>query len=298
MKTLTTIASVREYCDEARRSGARIGLVPTMGFFHAGHRSLMDAARADNDVVVVSLFVNPTQFGPTEDLASYPRDLEGDAAIAAAVGVDVLFVPTVEEMYPTGSAKTTVHVGGLTAGMCGAARPTHFDGVATVVAKLFAIVGPCRAYFGRKDFQQVAVVRRMASDLNLAVEIVGCPLIREADGLARSSRNAYLTPDERSAAPQLYRALLDATRAIEAGERDAARVVEGVRAAVGVQPVLELEYVEIRDSDDLEPCEVLDGSFVVALAATVGRTRLIDNVVVTIAEDGVTTDSGIIAGGS
>lgn len=298
MKTLTTIASAREHCDEARRSGARVGLVPTMGFFHAGHRSLMDAARAENDVVVVSLFVNPAQFGPAEDLAKYPRDLEGDTALAAAAGADVLFVPTVEEMYPTGSPKTTVHVAGLTAGMCGAARPTHFDGVTTVVAKLFAIVGPGRAYFGRKDFQQVAVVRRMAADLNLAVEVVGCPLVREPDGLARSSRNAYLTPDERAAAPELSRALLEAARMIEAGERDAARVVEGIRAFVGVEPVLELEYVDIRDSDDLEPCAVLGGSFVVALAATVGRARLIDNVVVTIAEDSVTVDSGIIVGGS
>jgi len=298
VKTLTTISSVREYCDEARRNGARVGLVPTMGFFHAGHRSLMDAARVENDIVVVSLFVNPAQFGPTEDLASYPRDLEGDAALAAAAGVDVLFAPTVDEIYPKGASRTTVHVAGLTEGMCGVSRPTHFDGVTTVVAKLFAIVGPCRAYFGRKDFQQLAVVRRMAADLNLPAEVVGCPLVREADGLARSSRNAYLAPDERAAAPQLSRALLEAASAIEAGERDPARVVERVRAIVGAQPLLQLEYVEIRGSEELESRDVLDGSFVIALAADVGRARLIDNVVVTIAEDGVTVDTGIIADGS
>jgi pantoate--beta-alanine ligase len=202
--TVERIAGVRGACDGARGRGASVGLVPTMGAFHEGHRSLMRAARAANDFVVVSLFVNPTQFAPTEDLAAYPRDLERDAAIAAAEGADVLFTPPVDEMYRAG-ARTTVHVEGLTDVLCGASRPGHFDGVTTVVTKLFSIVGPCRAYFGRKDAQQLAVVRRMTADLDLPVEVVGCPLVREYDGLAMSSRNAYLSPDDRAAATVLRR---------------------------------------------------------------------------------------------
>ncbi|MET0276286.1 MAG: pantoate--beta-alanine ligase, partial [Acidimicrobiia bacterium] len=205
MITVTTIAEVRASCDAARRRGARVGFVPTMGYFHEGHRSLMRAARADNDFVVVSLFVNPTQFGANEDLDAYPRDLEGDSTAAESEGVDVLFMPTVAEMYPAG-ARTTVHVDGLTAGLCGASRPGHFDGVTTVVAKLFSIIGPCRAYFGRKDAQQLAVIRRMTTDLDLPVDVVGSPLVREPDGLAMSSRNAYLSSDERRTALVLSRA--------------------------------------------------------------------------------------------
>jgi pantoate--beta-alanine ligase len=239
------------------------------------------------------LFVNPTQFGPTEDLAAYPRDFDGDAARAAAAGVDLLFVPTVEEMYPVRPPRTTVHVAGLTAGMCGAARPTHFDGVTTVVAKLFAIVGPCRAYFGRKDFQQVAVVRRMSIDLNLPVDVVGCPLVREPDGLAMSSRNAYLAPAERAAAPALHAALLEAASAIEAGERSAAGAVGVIRTRIGSEPLLALEYVEVRDAEGLESLTELDGTFVIALAAQVGRARLIDNVVVSVSASGVTVDAGV-----
>src|SRR6185436_9589795 len=198
------------------------------------------------------LFVNPTQFGPNEDLAPYPRDPEGDRAAAEAEGVDVVFAPTVEEMYPT-APRTTVHVAGLTEGLCGASRPGHFDGVTTVCTKLFSIVGPCAAYFGRKDAQQLAVVRRMALDLDLPVTVVGCPLVREADGLAMSSRNAYLTPDERAAAPALHAAL--------AGERSAATVVDLVQARVAAEPLLASEYVEIRDADTLEPLTTLTGSF-------------------------------------
>ncbi len=293
MLTFTTIAELRHACDAARSSGGRVGLVPTMGFFHVGHRSLMDTARRENEFVVVSLFVNPAQFGPNEDLASYPRDLEGDAALATAAGVDALFVPTVDEMYPTGAPHTTVHVAGLTEGMCGASRPGHFDGVTTVVAKLFAIVGPSRAYFGRKDFQQVAVVRRMAKDLDLPVEVVGCPLVREADGLALSSRNVYLSPAERAAAPELHAALLAAGDAVRAGERSADAVADLVRRRVGTRPELALEYVEIRDADDLEPLGTLRDEFVVALAARVGRARLIDNVVVAIRGADVTVDAGV-----
>ena len=293
MKSFGTVAELRRACDAARAAGRSVGLVPTMGFFHIGHRSLMEAARRENDFVVVSLFVNPTQFGPNEDLASYPRDLEGDTAVAVAAGVDALFVPTVDEMYPLGPPRTTVHVAGLTAGMCGASRPGHFDGVTTVVAKLFAIVGPSRAYFGRKDFQQVAVVRRMAVDLNLPVQVVGCPLVRESDGLALSSRNVYLTPSERAVAPQLHAALTAAVGAIRHGERAAERVVGLVRHRIGAYPELEVEYVEVRSADELEPLSELRGEFVIALAARVGRARLIDNVVVAITDDGVIADVGV-----
>ncbi len=298
MKLVETIAEIRGVCEAARREGSGVGFVPTMGYFHAGHRSLMEAARRESELVVVSHFVNPTQFGPNEDLSAYPRDVERDTALAADAGVDVMFMPAVAEMYPDGTPHTTVHVAGLTEGMCGASRPTHFDGVTTVVAKLFSIVGPCRAYFGRKDFQQLAVVRRMTADLDLPVEVIGCPLVREADGLARSSRNAYLTPAERAAAPQLYAALLGAVALIRAGERRAGAVAESIVTSVGAEPALTLEYVEIRAADSLLPIDPIRGSFVVALAAKAGRARLIDNVVVGIDGDRVTVDAGVIDAGS
>ena len=293
MKTFETVVGMRAACDGARAAGQRVALVPTMGYFHVGHRSLMDAARAENDFVVVSLFVNPTQFGPGEDLSSYPRDLNGDTEMARAAGVDALFVPTVDEMYPSGTPRTTVHVEGLTEGMCGASRPGHFDGVTTVVAKLFAIVGSSRAYFGRKDFQQVAVVRKMAGDLNLPVKVVGCPLVREPDGLALSSRNVYLTPAERRVAPELHASLARAVAAIVDGERAAASIVALVRDRVAEHPELAIEYVDVRSADELEPLDELRGEFVIALAARVGRARLIDNVVVAITEAGVTADLGV-----
>ncbi len=281
MKIVTKTEEVRAACDSARRDGKTVGLVPTMGFFHAGHRSLMQAARASCDLVVVTLFVNPTQFGPGEDLGAYPRDPEGDAAAASAEGVDLLFTPSVEEMYPE-PGRTTVHVDGLTAGLCGRSRPTHFDGVTTVVAKLFAIVGRCHAYFGRKDAQQLAVIRRMATDLNLPVTVVGCPLVRESDGLAMSSRNAYLTPDERSAALALSRALQSAAAVIEAGERDPDVVRDLVADTITAEPLLTLDYAEVVDGRSLEPVATLAGEILVALAVNVGRARLIDNATVTI----------------
>ena len=255
--TVETIAETRAACDAARMTGMMVGFVPTMGFFHEGHRSLMRAARAANDFVVVSLFVNPTQFAPTEDLSTYPRDPEGDAAAAEAEGVDVLFMPTVSQMYP-GDAVTTVHVDGLTRGLCARSRPTHFDGVTTVVAKLFSIVGPCRAYFGRKDAQQLAVVRRMATDLDLPVEVVGCPLVREPDGLAMSSRNAYLTADGRRAATVLSRALFLASEAAANGERDAAVLRRIVVDTIASEPAVRLDYAEVVDARTLEPLERVD----------------------------------------
>jgi pantoate--beta-alanine ligase len=276
--TLDTIADLRAACDAARRRGERVGFVPTMGFLHEGHRSLMRAARRDTDFVVVSIFVNPLQFGPNEDLDSYPRDRRGDLAQCEAEGVDVVFAPTAAEMYPAGAPRTTVHVAGLTEDLCGASRPTHFDGVTTVVAKLFAMIGPSRSYFGQKDAQQLAVITRMARDLNLPVEVIGCPLVREPDGLAMSSRNAYLSAEERAAALVLSRALTQAADAIRAGERDPATVVQLVRDIVATEPRVDLEYVEVRDPHELTAIERLDCDLLIALAARVGSTRLIDNV--------------------
>lgn len=292
MIVLERIAELRERCEVARRDGQTVGLVPTMGCFHEGHRSLMRAARANHDLVVTTIFVNPLQFGPNDDLAGYPRDIAADTTAAESEGVDVLFVPSVAEMYPEPTV-TTVHVAGLTEGLCGAARPTHFDGVTTVVAKLFTIVGSCTAFFGRKDFQQLVVVRRMAADLNLPVEVVGCPLVREPDGLAMSSRNAYLSTEERERATGIFASLHAAGTAVEDGERDPERVRTVVEAEAA-RHRLELEYVEVRRAVDLEPLETLEGEIVVAVAAPVGTARLIDNVTMQIAGAGVSVDLGVI----
>jgi pantoate--beta-alanine ligase len=312
-----TIAEMRAACDASRMAGMTVGFVPTMGFFHEGHRSLMRAARAANDFVVVSLFVNPTQFAPTEDLSSYPRDPDGDAAAAEAEGVDVLFVPTVSEMYPgdaaepgsverdgaaestrRGSARTTVHVDGLTTGLCAGSRPTHFDGVTTVVAKLFSIVGPCRAYFGRKDAQQLAVVRRMATDLDLPVDVVGCPLVREPDGLAMSSRNAYLTADGRRAATVLSRALFLSSEAVAAGERNAAVLRGMVVDTIASEPAVRLDYAEVVDAHTLEPVARVETESLVAVAAFVGATRLIDNVTLSFHDHSPAADLGVLTSAS
>jgi len=291
--TLHDVGDLRRCCDDTRRSAGRVGLVPTMGSFHEGHRSLMRAARLDNDLVVASVFVNPTQFGPGEDLGGYPRDPDGDAADADAAGVDVLFAPSVDAMYPPG-ARTSVHVDDLTSRLCGASRPTHFDGVATVVTKLFSIVGPCRAYFGRKDAQQLAVVRRLVDDLNLPVEVVGCPLVRDADGLALSSRNAYLDPADRRAALVLVRALRDAADAARAGERDARTLRDRARATIEAEPGVRLDYAELVDAGTIEPVADVHGTVVLAVAAFVGRARLIDNLAITVTPSGVETDLGVV----
>ena len=297
MITVTTIAEVRAACDAARATGRTVGFVPTMGVFHEGHRSLMRAARADNDLGVLSLFVNPTQFGPTEDLAGYPRDPEGDAAVAAAEGVDVLFTPGVEEMYPAG-ASTTVHVAGLTDVLCGASRPGHFDGVTTVVTKLFSIVGPCRAYFGRKDAQQLAVIRRMTADLDLPVEVVGCPLVRELDGLALSSRNSYLDGEERAAATILSGALYMASEAVVRGVRDAGAIRQLIADTVAHAPLVRLDYAEVVDAATLDPIDEISGDTLVALAAHVGKARLIDNVTITFRGETPCPDLGVLTASS
>ncbi len=292
MIVVERIAELRDRCDVARRAGQTVGLVPTMGFFHEGHRSLMRAARASHDLIVTTIFVNPLQFAENEDLAAYPRDLVADTVAAEVEGVDVLFVPSVPEMYPEPTV-TTVHVAGLTEGLCGAARPTHFDGVTTVVAKLFSIVGPCTAYFGRKDFQQLAVVRRMTADLDLPVEVVGCPLVREPDGVAMSSRNAYLTAAERERATGIFASLRAAAAAVEDGERDPGHV-RAVVQAEAARHGLDLEYAEVRRASDLAHLTTVDGEVVVAVAAAVGSARLIDNVTMQIAGVEVSTDLGVI----
>lgn len=279
--TVTTIGELRELLAEHRAAGRSVGFVPTMGYLHEGHASLMRAAREHDDVVVVSVFVNPLQFGEGEDLDTYPRDLARDTEVAAAEGVDLLFVPPVEEMYPE-PVLTTVSVAKVSEPMEGAARPGHFDGVATVVAKLFNIVGPCRAYFGAKDFQQLAVVRRMVRDLSFPVEVVGCPTVRELDGLAMSSRNAYLTPEQREAAPVIHRALRAGAAAIAAGERDPQTVRELVAGIIEAEPLAELDYVEVVDADSLATPETLQGNLRLLAAVRFGRARLIDNVGVTV----------------
>jgi pantoate--beta-alanine ligase len=292
MQYVETIAEVRAACERARSDGGHVGVVPTMGYLHEGHRSLIRAARTANEFVVVTIFVNPLQFGAGEDLDRYPRDLSGDLAQCRAEGVDLVFAPSAEEMYPHGPPVTTVSVAGLTEGLCGAARPTHFDGVTTVVAKLFAITGPCRAYFGKKDAQQLAVIARMAADLNLPVDVVGCPLVREADGLAMSSRNAYLSEEERRAARVLYRALEVVANAVLAGERDAAVLIGTIEDVVAREPRVALEYAEARDARSLVPVTTLAGDVLVAIAAHVGTTRLIDNVTLSVRETGATADLG------
>ena len=281
MIELATVADLRATLDDARADGRRVGLVPTMGFLHDGHASLMRAAASATDIVVTTIFVNPLQFGAGEDLDTYPRDLDGDRALAEASGVDVLFVPALAEMYPEPMA-TTVSVAGISAGLEGASRPTHFDGVATVVAKLFNMAGPCSAYFGEKDFQQIAVVRRMARDLSFPVEVVACPTVREPDGLAMSSRNAYLDDAQRAAAPVLQRALRAGADLVADGVASPDEVRAAMRAIVEAEPLAELDYVEVADADTLEPLSTFaahSGREVRLLgAARVGIPRLIDNV--------------------
>ena len=274
---VATIGGLRRLLDENRAAGRTVGFVPTMGFLHRGHGSLIEAARRDNDLVVVSIFVNPLQFAADEDLSDYPRDLEHDRDLAARAGADLLFTPTVEEMYPFGPVLTTVSVEALARRWEGATRPTHFAGVATVVTKLFSIVGPCRAYFGEKDFQQLAIIRRMVADLSIPVEVVGCPIVREADGLAMSSRNSYLDSAQRAAAPVLRRALDRGLELIGDGERSGAAVAEAMAAVVAAEPLATLDYAAAVDAATLTELDQLEGDIRLIIAAKVGRPRLLDN---------------------
>jgi pantoate--beta-alanine ligase len=278
LTTITTVRELRARLDAARADGQTVGFVPTMGYLHAGHASLMAAARAATDVVVASIFVNPLQFAPTEDLDAYPRDLDGDSALAEREGVDVLFVPSGDEMYPEGLVRTSVSVVQVSEPLEGRSRPSHFAGVATVVAKLFAIVGPCAAYFGEKDFQQIAVVRQMVSDLSIPVDVVACPTLREPDGLAMSSRNAYLTPEERIAAPVVHAALQMGRADIDAGERDPAKVRALMADLIGAEPLAALDYAEVVDARTLQVVDPLAGDLRLLAAVRFGKARLIDNV--------------------
>ncbi len=275
-----TIADVKKYVEEWKKNGETIGLVPTMGYLHEGHASLIKKAREQNDRVVVSDFVNPTQFGPNEDLEQYPRDFEADKKLCEGLGADLIFHPTPEEMYGKDHF-TKVHVGTLTAGLCGAVRPVHFDGVCTVVTKLFHIAEADRAYFGQKDAQQLAVVKRMVHDLNYNIEIVGCPIVREADGLAKSSRNTYLSPEERKAAVILSASLKEGKKAIDAGEKDLKKITDIITKKLETEPLAKIDYVSAVDFNLLQPKDRLDGEeTLIAIAVYIGKTREIDNIIV------------------
>lgn len=277
---ITVIKTVEETKETVRKwkaQGLTVGLVPTMGFLHEGHLSLIKDAAAENDRVVVSVFVNPKQFAQSEDLESYPRDIERDIMLSEGAGADVVFNPSVDEMYPDDFC-SSVSMTGLQGQLCGKTRPGHFAGVCTVVNKLFNIVMPDRAYFGEKDAQQLAIIRHMVKDLNMNLKVVGCPTVREADGLAKSSRNSYLSEDERKAAAVLYRALTAARDMIDAGERDVTSVVEKMRGIIEAEPLADVEYIDIVDGDTIEKIDSIGGNVLIALAVFIGRTRLIDNI--------------------
>lgn len=279
MEIVSRVADVKALVRQAKLTGKTVGLVPTMGFLHEGHATLMRTARAAHGLVVASIFVNPLQFGPSEDFEVYPRDLDRDAQLAASAGVDVIFAPSVEEMYPQGFANmlTFVEVKDITERLCGAQRPGHFRGVATVVTKLFNIVEPDVAYFGQKDAQQVVVIKRMAADLSMNVRIATVPIVREADGLALSSRNVFLNPAERKAAPVLSRALRLAAERLRAGQRDAAAIRREMNDLIGGEPLAVRDYISVSNPATLQELDRIEGPALVALAVRIGKTRLIDN---------------------
>ena len=278
MKIVSTVDDVRKQIKEWKMQGQSVGFVPTMGYLHEGHKSLVDCARKENDRVVVSIFVNPMQFGPAEDLADYPRDLEHDAQICETAGADLIFHPEPEEMYD-GDFCSFVDMSVLTEGLCGKTRPVHFRGVCTVVTKLFNIVTPDRAYFGQKDGQQLAVIRRMVRDLNMDICIVGCPIVREEDGLAKSSRNTYLSPEERKAALVLSQAVRLGSELAKT-EKDAKKVVLAMKDKIQTEPLARIDYVEAVDALSMQPVKTLEGGCMLAMAVYIGKTRLIDNVLV------------------
>lgn len=285
MKITEYISVLRENINKAREEGKIIVLIPTMGFLHHGHLSMVEDARAQDEdhekiYIVMSIFVNPLQFGPNEDYEKYPRNLIRDSRLAQEAGVDLLFTPSVEEMYPEGASLTAVNVSTITAELCGAQRPGHFQGVATVVTKLFNIVLPDAAYFGQKDYQQFTVINQMVKDLNIPVQLIMYPIVREADGLAMSSRNAYLDPEQREQAPVLYRALQEGASLIKAGEKNPVVIIGEIRQRITNESNGKIEYVEIRKANNLAAIETIDGAIVIALAVRFGSTRLIDNIIV------------------
>ena len=282
-RVIKGIAEMRRFSLEARKRGAKIALVPTMGALHAGHLALVKAARRKADTVVVSIFVNPLQFGPREDLSAYPRDLAGDLAKLGDLGVAVAFTPEAAEVFPPGH-RTHVEVEDLSTRLCGRARPTHFRGVATVVAKLFAIVQPHHAWFGQKDYQQLLIVRKMVRDLNLELEVFDVATVRDADGLALSSRNAYLTPEQRPASLALQQALHVAARVIAKGERSAAKIISNVREVIRAQPGAEIEYISVCHPETLHELDTIEVRTLIALAVRIGRARLIDNALIDLRE--------------
>ena len=278
MKIIESVREMQRHSEALRNQGKRVAFVPTMGFLHRGHLSLMEEARRRGDCVVTSIYVNPTQFGPTEDLDKYPRDFERDRQLCQEVGVDVIFYPSNDEMYPK-NYQTYVTVEGVTQNLCGLSRPGHFRGVATVCAKLFNMVKPHVTVFGKKDFQQLVVIRRMVKDLNMDIEVVGMPTVREADGLAMSSRNTYLKAEERESALSLSRSLRLAKKMYDAGERNAARIIEEVKKFISSHPHAKIDYVQICDTTTMKDVDRVEGECVMALAVRVGVARLIDNYV-------------------
>ena len=279
MQIEKTVAGVKAQVREWKKEGLSVGFVPTMGYLHEGHKSLIDRAVQENDRVVVSVFVNPIQFGPTEDLESYPRDLNADSILCEKAGAALVFAPEVSEMYAD-NFTTFVDTSGVTEELCGKSRPIHFRGVQTVVLKLFNIVKPDRAYFGQKDAQQLAVIKRMVKDLNVDTEIVGCPIVREADGLAKSSRNTYLNPDERKAALILSRSLKLGRELIENGETDSKAVIKAITDSINTEPLAKIDYVDVVDFDTITPVDKIGKSVLVAIAVYIGKTRLIDNFII------------------
>jgi pantoate--beta-alanine ligase len=278
MEIIRAVKEMKEFSSRSRQGGKTIAFVPTMGYFHEGHLSLMREARKKGDLLIISLFVNPTQFGPDEDFRNYPRDFERDGKMAEEVGVDILFAPEVSDMYPP-NHQTIVRVEKVTQNLCGRSRPTHFQGVTTVVLMLFEIVMPHVAIFGEKDYQQLVTIQQMAGDLHMSVEVLGMPTVREADGLAMSSRNTCLLPGERKAASVLYRSLQKAEELLQEGERKADRILREMNGVLRCEPLVRIDYVQICDAHTLEDVDRIEGDVVVALAAYLGKTRLIDNLV-------------------
>ena len=279
MQIVKTINEVRTQVKEWKKQGLSVGFVPTMGYLHEGHASLMKRAKAECDKVVTSIFVNPMQFGVNEDLDSYPRDLDADAKLCDSIGVDLIFHPEVEEMYEEGFC-SFVDMNGLTKELCGKSRPIHFRGVCTVVSKLFNIVTPDKAFFGQKDAQQLAVIRRMVKDLNMDIEIVGCPIIREEDGLAKSSRNTYLNEEERKAALILSKTIFLGEQMVKDGVTDAKALVAAMKENLAKEPMAKIDYVEAVSMDNIEPIDKIEGMVLVAMAVYIGKTLLIDNFIV------------------